>query len=65
MPGNSRGFRSLRAGEKPPAIKWWGATHGDAWQLLCYPMTTIQLGPNDVLLVGFTTGRTWGSLSAS
>lgn len=59
MPGNSRGFRSLRAGNKPPAIKWWGATHGNEWQLLCYPMTAIQLGPNDVLLVGFTTARTW------
>ncbi len=59
MPGNSRGFRSLRGGEKPPKIKWWGATHGDEWQLLCHPMTVIQLGPKDIVLVGFTTGSRW------
>ena len=59
MPGNSRGFRRLDAGRKPPPNKWWGATHGNEWELLCHPMTVIQLSPRRRVLVGFATGSTY------
>ncbi|MFB3892027.1 MAG: alpha-galactosidase [Phycisphaerae bacterium] len=53
MPSASRGFRLLKAGAKPPAIKWWGATHGGQWDLLCHPMTVFQAGRGRSVLVGF------------